>query len=85
MKKDKLKSLKMPEKMSEEMPEEMGMELDGMEDEEDAMEEMKMDEEESPLAEFDDEELLAEIKKRGLMSELEGEEEDMEEEEDFLA
>ena len=72
MKMPKPKQIEMAELEGEEMGDEMGEMADEMEmGEEEAEEES---EEESELASFSDEELLAEVKKRGLMSQLEKEE-----------
>jgi len=91
LKMSKLKKMKMPEKKGEEMEgmedspelaaqeEEMGMDLDGdMEAGESAEHQAKVLGQD--LEALSDEELMAELKKRGLMSKL-GEEEEMGEEE----
>lgn len=94
MKKEHLKKLEMPSKKAQApSPEEMDMEL-GMEDEEmeGSEDEMNLDEI-SPLPEagegmealagISDDELVAEIKKRGLLADLESnDEEEMSEEEE---
>lgn len=62
---DELEGEEMADEVGDEMADEMGKEMEGEEGE---------GEEESELASLSDEELLAEVKKRGLMSQLESEE-----------
>lgn len=90
----KLKKMKMPKKPSEmEMGEEYGMEME--ESEEKPEMEMELSEleevapemeapESSMLADIPDEELMAELKKRGLSSKMKMEEEESEEEEELV-
>lgn len=95
MKRDKLRGMKMPKKRQEMEDEELMMELDdldmeGLEDE--GMEDMPMDDdvmyaegeevtEVAMLDDVSDDDLLAEIRRRGLsMDEMEDEEEDMDDE-----
>lgn len=98
MKKDKLKKLKMPSADKAISDEDIMMDLEGL-DEEGMDEDMMMadeglDEEgamESPLADFSDDELMEEMKARGLMGDDEpeddmeyAEEDDEEEDEDGM-
>lgn len=87
MKKDsKLSKLKMPEKRSDEMDlSELDQEGNDMEsadsefpteEESEPVAEGEEMMEASPLADLSDDELMAEVEKRGLMSQLPGEEED---------
>lgn len=94
-KKAKLKDMKMPDKRQEEMDmEEMQFDLGEGEEEpfqseepsefEEAAEGEEMSSESSPeLEALSDDELMAEVKKRGLMSQLDSEEESAESEELF--
>ena len=78
----KLRDLRMPKRMEEMPTEEMEMDLEEEIPEEDMMaeeDEMPL-EEENDLNIFTDEELMAEMEKRGLMGEMEEEEEELPEE-----
>lgn len=72
---DKLKELKMPSKSMAEEEVEMDLEMADLADEDMVAEEDMPADEESPLAMYSDEEILEEMKKRGLMMAEEDEQE----------
>ena len=75
-----LKNMEMPSRKGAEEPDLEEMEMDF--DDEMGMDEAASVEEGSPLADFSDDELMAEMEARGLMGDLEGGDDDEEEEED---